>query len=71
MLCGELSPSGIQTNDLDAYVKFDFPYPSTVRAFSSLSFSQPPQAAEMIHAGDFPLKVFAFHFLSPGAAAET
>lgn len=29
MLCGELSPSGIQTNDLDAYVKFDFPYPST------------------------------------------
>ncbi|TDH05959.1 hypothetical protein EPR50_G00127960 [Perca flavescens] len=23
------APSGIQTNDLDAYVKFDFPYPST------------------------------------------
>lgn len=23
--------SGIQPNDLDAYVKFDFPYPSTVR----------------------------------------
>uniref|UniRef100_A0AAQ5X5Z1 C2 domain-containing protein n=1 Tax=Amphiprion ocellaris TaxID=80972 RepID=A0AAQ5X5Z1_AMPOC len=26
------APSGIQTNYLDAYVKFDFPYPSTVRA---------------------------------------
>uniref|UniRef100_A0A665XBZ3 Coiled-coil and C2 domain-containing protein 1B n=1 Tax=Echeneis naucrates TaxID=173247 RepID=A0A665XBZ3_ECHNA len=24
-------PSGIQPNDLDAYVKFDFPYPSNVR----------------------------------------
>uniref|UniRef100_A0AAZ3S673 Coiled-coil and C2 domain-containing protein 1B n=1 Tax=Oncorhynchus tshawytscha TaxID=74940 RepID=A0AAZ3S673_ONCTS len=24
------APSGIATNDLDAYVKFDFPYPSTV-----------------------------------------
>uniref|UniRef100_A0A3Q3EXJ1 Coiled-coil and C2 domain-containing protein 1B n=1 Tax=Labrus bergylta TaxID=56723 RepID=A0A3Q3EXJ1_9LABR len=23
------APNGIQTNDLDAYVKFDFPYPST------------------------------------------
>ncbi|KAM9792024.1 coiled-coil and C2 domain-containing protein 1B isoform 4-T4 [Syngnathus typhle] len=23
------APSGIQTNDLDAYIKFDFPYPST------------------------------------------
>ncbi|XP_029308793.1 coiled-coil and C2 domain-containing protein 1B isoform X2 [Cottoperca gobio] len=23
------APSGIQTNDLDAYVRFDFPYPST------------------------------------------
>ncbi|XP_039999794.1 coiled-coil and C2 domain-containing protein 1B isoform X2 [Xiphias gladius] len=23
------APSGVQTNDLDAYVKFDFPYPST------------------------------------------
>ncbi|XP_045897133.1 coiled-coil and C2 domain-containing protein 1B-like [Micropterus dolomieu] len=23
------APSGIQTNDLDAFVKFDFPYPST------------------------------------------
>ena len=29
------SPLGIQANDLDAYVKFDFPYPSTV--------SSPPQ----------------------------
>uniref|UniRef100_A0A669F5S0 Coiled-coil and C2 domain containing 1B n=1 Tax=Oreochromis niloticus TaxID=8128 RepID=A0A669F5S0_ORENI len=26
------APSGIQPNDLDAYVKFEFPYPSTVRA---------------------------------------
>ncbi|XP_030017308.1 coiled-coil and C2 domain-containing protein 1B isoform X2 [Sphaeramia orbicularis] len=26
------APSGIQTNDLDAYVKFDFPYPSTEQA---------------------------------------
>uniref|UniRef100_A0A8C4IY54 Coiled-coil and C2 domain containing 1B n=1 Tax=Dicentrarchus labrax TaxID=13489 RepID=A0A8C4IY54_DICLA len=34
------APSGIQTNDLDAYVKFDFPYPSTVRDFSSFPFSQ-------------------------------
>uniref|UniRef100_A0A673BKQ4 C2 domain-containing protein n=1 Tax=Sphaeramia orbicularis TaxID=375764 RepID=A0A673BKQ4_9TELE len=27
------APSGIQTNDLDAYVKFDFPYPSTFCVF--------------------------------------
>lgn len=26
------APSGIQTNDLDAFVKFDFPYPSTEQA---------------------------------------
>lgn len=26
------APSGIQTNDLDAFVKFDFPYPSTDQA---------------------------------------
>ncbi|XP_061834941.1 coiled-coil and C2 domain-containing protein 1B isoform X2 [Nerophis lumbriciformis] len=26
------APSGIQTGDLDAYVKFDFPYPSTEQA---------------------------------------
>uniref|UniRef100_A0AAX7T1G4 DM14 domain-containing protein n=1 Tax=Astatotilapia calliptera TaxID=8154 RepID=A0AAX7T1G4_ASTCA len=31
------APSGIQANDLDAYVKFEFPYPSTVRCFC-LSF---------------------------------
>ncbi|KAJ0059097.1 hypothetical protein NL108_007481, partial [Boleophthalmus pectinirostris] len=26
------APSGIQTNDLDAFIKFDFPYPSTEQA---------------------------------------
>lgn len=33
MLCDQhlLLPVGIQTNDLDAYIRFDFPYPSTVR----------------------------------------
>lgn len=43
ILADPLSASGIQTNDLDAYIKFDFPYPSTVRCFS-----QSKPAADMI-----------------------
>lgn len=37
-VCGDLSPPGIHPNDLDAYIKFDFLYPSSVRAacFQSL-----------------------------------
>lgn len=35
MLFAFLPPAGIQANDLDAYVKFEFPYPSTVRASKS------------------------------------
>lgn len=35
MLFAFLPPAGIQANDLDAYVKFEFPYPSTVRAWKS------------------------------------
>uniref|UniRef100_A0A8C9X0G4 Coiled-coil and C2 domain containing 1B n=1 Tax=Sander lucioperca TaxID=283035 RepID=A0A8C9X0G4_SANLU len=31
------APSGIQANDLDAYVKFDFPYPSCI-SLSEISF---------------------------------
>lgn len=64
MLRDKLPPSGIQTNDLDAYVKFDFPYPSTVRRCSSFSLSQPPQAAETIHAADFPPESLCFCFRS-------
>uniref|UniRef100_A0A8C5BQG3 DM14 domain-containing protein n=1 Tax=Gadus morhua TaxID=8049 RepID=A0A8C5BQG3_GADMO len=33
------APSGIQANDLDAYVKFDFPYPSTVKYNQSFTLT--------------------------------
>uniref|UniRef100_A0A673ZWK3 Coiled-coil and C2 domain-containing protein 1B n=1 Tax=Salmo trutta TaxID=8032 RepID=A0A673ZWK3_SALTR len=35
------APSGIATNDLDAFVKFDFPYPSTLTPFHVISLSAP------------------------------
>lgn len=69
MLCDKRSRSGIQTNDLDAYIKFDFPYPSTVRDFE---FTQPPQAAETVHTGDVSPEIIVICvLLPPGAAAET
>lgn len=46
IVCDKRFPSGIQSNDLDAYIKFDFLYPSSVRGVCS---SQPPRAAHMAH----------------------
>lgn len=48
IVCGNLSLPGIQPNDLDVYIKFDFLYPSSVRAARS---SQPPPAAQVVDSG--------------------